>query len=312
MRSLSQHQRGVALLTALLVVALASVIAYGLLQAADRGLTGAQAGARGLQARLVARGLEEFAMSALLRDEAVSPGVDALGEAWAGALPPLPFERGFVLAQLSDLDGKLNINALVREDGSVDPLVQKRFLRLLERQRLPTALLPAMIDWIDADSLSSSGGAEDADYLRLNPAIRCPNRALTDISELSGLNGLDADTQRVLLRWVTAIPRSSPLNLNTAPWEVLDAIIPGLDETKLQALRPTGAAWRTIDDVRGALAALNLSLPQGEELNLGFSSRWFIATATVELDGAAYQFQTLLERAPGVLAVRWRQRGAVY
>lgn len=311
MRSLEQ-QRGVALLTALLVVALASVIAYGLLQSADRGMTGAQAGARGLQARLVARGLEEFALSALLRDEASSPGIDSLNEAWAGALPPLPFERGFVLAELADLDGKLNVNALVRDDGTPDPLVQKRFVRLFEQQRLPAGLLPAITDWIDPDTLSSSGGAEDPDYLRSTPGQRCPNRQLTDLSELRGVQGLDAESLRLLSRFVTALPRGAPLNLNTAPWEVLDAIVPGIDASKMQTLRPSGAAWRTIEDFRASLTSLNLQLAPGEELNLGFGSSWFVATAVVELDGASYQFQTLLERGPGVLAVRWRQRGAVY
>lgn len=310
MPRLERHQRGVALLTALLVVALASVIAYGLLQAADRGMNSAQAGARGLQARLVARGLEEFALSALLRDEAATPGIDALTDPWAGNLPPLPFERGFVLAQLEDLDGKLNLNALVREDGSPDPLMQKRFQRLLERQRLPASLLPAMIDWIDPDSLSSSGGAEDGDYLRLNPALRTPNRELSDLSELRGLAGLDEEMLRQLSRWVAAVPRGGALNLNTAPWEVLDAIVPGVDPAKLDTLRPAGVVWRSAEDFRLSLRGLNLELPPGEELQLGFASRWFRATATVELDGAAYHFQTLLERAPGVLAIRWRQRGA--
>lgn len=305
-----RRQRGVALLTALLVVALAAVIAYGLLQSGQRGLHSATAGSRSLQARLVARGLEEFALSALARDLANGGQTDSLSDAWAGTLPPLPFERGFVLTRIQDLDGRFNVNTLLRADGTPDALAQKRFGRLLTQLDLPASVLPALIDWIDSDSLSQPGGAEDVDYLRDDPAWRCPNRPLVDVSELRGLAGLDEAGYRRLAPLVSTLPREHRLNLNTAPVEVLRAIVPELDPDRITQLRPNGGRWQDIDEFRRALATQNLSLPPGEEPGLGFASRWFVATATVELDGAAYPFQALLERAPGVLAVRWRQRGA--
>lgn len=305
-----EHQRGVALLTALLVLALASVVAWGLVSNAQRSLAAASAGARGLQARLVARGMEEFALAALARDELLSPGIDHLGEAWAGSLPPLPFDRGFVSARLSDLNGRFNLNSLVRADGSADPLAQQRFERLLLALDLPATLVAPLTDWIDPDTQSLPGGAEDLDYLRATPGYRCPNRPLRDVSELVGLAGLDAETWKRLQPMVSALPRTSVLNLNTAPWPVLAAIVPGIDAAGMERLRPDGQHWSSIDDFRRALGGLSLNLQPGQEGGLGFASGFFLATAEIEIDGAGYRFQSLLERGGAVLAVRWRQRGA--
>lgn len=306
----SRSQTGVALLTALLVLALASAIAYALLDNAQRALAAATASDRGLQARQMARGLEEFALSALHRDGLADPGVDHLGEPWAGSLPPLPFDRGFVRARLQDLDGRLNLNALVRDDGTPDPVTQTRFERLLVELGLPAELKLTITDWIDPDSQALAGGAEDLDYLRERPAYRCPNRALSDASELLGVRGLDPPVWQRLRPFVATLPRGNPVNLNTAPWQVLAAIVPGIEADMLERLRPGHRPWRSVDDFRAALVDQQLSLATGEEIGLEVSSRFFLATAEVELDGAGYQFQALLERSPTVLAVRWRQRGA--
>lgn len=301
---------GVALLTALLVLALASVLAYGLLENAQRALSAASASARGQQARLMARGLEEFALSALNRDALADPGVDHLGEAWAGMLPPLPFDRGYLRARLVDLDGRLNLNALVREDGSPDPTTQQRLERLLVTLELPAQLKFTITDWIDPDAQALAGGAEDLDYLRERPAWRCPNRALTDPAELLGVRGLDPESWQRLRPFVSTLPRGALLNLNTAPWQVLASIAPGIQADAMERLRPGGVPWRSVDDFRAALGGLNLALAPGQEVGLGVASHFFLATADIELDGAGYQFQSLLERSPGQLSVRWRQRGA--
>lgn len=301
---------GVALLTALLVLALASALAYALLDNAQRALGAASATDRGLQARLMARGLEEFALSALQRDGLMDPGVDHLGEPWAGSLPPLPFDRGFVRARVQDLDGRLNLNALVRDDGTPDPVTQQRFERLLVELALPAELKLTITDWIDPDSQALVGGAEDLDYLRERPAWRCPNRALVDPSELLGVRGLDPATWRRLRPFVATLPRANALNVNTAPWQVLAAVVPGIEADMMERLRPDGRPWRDIAGFRASLADLQLALAPGQEVGLGVGSQFFLATADVELDGAGYQFQALLERSPSGMFVRWRQRGA--
>ena len=109
--SSGRDQSGVALITVLLIVFLASVTATSLAalqQIATRRSTVLQ---HQQQARLYALGAEQRAMLVLARDRKQSE-TDHPGEEWANPLPTFPVEGGAIKGSLRDLQGCFNLNNL--------------------------------------------------------------------------------------------------------------------------------------------------------------------------------------------------------
>jgi type II secretory pathway component PulK len=65
---------------------------------------------------------------------------------------------------------------------------------LEELPRMTPELAAAIIDWRDADSTVSDGGAEDDIYQRLNPPYHCKNAPFESIDELRLVYGMDMET----------------------------------------------------------------------------------------------------------------------
>ena len=110
-------QRGAAVILVLLTVALVAGLAAA--SVGDLGVAMDQVTGRHdqAQARQLARGAVDWARNVLAED-ARSSSVDHLGEAWATKVPPTPVEEGEVSGELQELSGRLNLNNLVRADGS--------------------------------------------------------------------------------------------------------------------------------------------------------------------------------------------------
>jgi hypothetical protein len=127
----SSRQRGVALITALLVVSLVTVIAVAMAtrQHIDVRLTGNLV--HGEQAYAYALAAESWARVILRRDD-IQSDHDSLDEDWATALPPIAVEGGQVSGKIEDLQGRFNINNLVMPDGKVSEADVAYFRRLLE------------------------------------------------------------------------------------------------------------------------------------------------------------------------------------
>lgn len=216
--------RGAALLAALLLVALATTIAYAI--SFDTGLSLRRAaGADGQdQAQLVAGGAEAIAAEALVRDR--RSGTTHARQDWARALGPIEVTPdAIVSAQLEDLQGRFNLNTLVDAQGKADPFAIEIFAELLRRAGLEPRFATLMADWIDADDQPiDATGAEDAIYTAHIPAYRPPNRPLTHASELLALEGMSFERYVRIAPYVTTLPRTTPLNLCSAPGIVLDAL----------------------------------------------------------------------------------------
>jgi general secretion pathway protein K len=221
--------RGVALILALVVVALATVIAtrIGAQSALDQRRAATLLAQE--QAFQVALGAEAWAIE-ILREDAENTKRDSLDEAWATPLPPIPVEGGTVEGGIEDMQGRFNLNNLVTTGGSKNVAMFAVFQRLLERLQLEPKWASLMTDWIDADTVADGiDGAEDGVYTGLTPPYRPPNRPITSISELLALPGFGIERYRRLQPFVAALPVGTPLNVCTAPGEVLDALAPSLN-----------------------------------------------------------------------------------
>jgi len=99
--------------------------------------------------------------------------------------------------------------------------------RLFTNVGVSPALVPAIVDWIDPDSIESSGGAESDYYLRLIPPYEPRNGPMPTIGDLRMIRGVDDATFAVLRQFLTAAPEPR-VNINTASPEVIAALLPQL------------------------------------------------------------------------------------
>src|SRR5437016_5038749 len=119
------------------------------------------------------------------------------------------------------------------------------------------ALVTAVM--IVAIAAAIAGGAEDVDYLSLNPPYRAANRPMASVEELRLIRGFDAKTVAALLPYVTVLPlATNDINVNTASPVVLAALVPGLDLPTAQRIAEERAStpYKTPDDFKSKLRGL--------------------------------------------------------
>ncbi|MDH5485807.1 MAG: type II secretion system minor pseudopilin GspK [Gammaproteobacteria bacterium] len=216
------RQQGVALITAILVVSLASVLAISLVNQLHLDISRSENILHHDQAYLYVLGVEDFALLALQEDE---KKYDALDEEWHTTKVVAPVEGGQVTGALTDLQGLFNLNNLTKGNKNFDQHLQ-HFKRLLKNNELDENLANAVIDWLDEDlETSIPGGAEDDYYLGLEKPYRTANYYFRSPSELRLVKGFDLqETYDRLIPLVATLPENTSININTAPREVLESL----------------------------------------------------------------------------------------
>ncbi|MDA1064521.1 MAG: type II secretion system protein GspK, partial [Proteobacteria bacterium] len=129
------YNKGVALLTALLITALLATLAITLKWNNALDIRRTIVMLNRDQAIQVALGAESWVQN-ILRDDLADSDTDHLGEIWAGDLPPLPIDGGEILGAIEDLQGHFNINNLIDADDKIDPVALKQFQDLLKALQL--------------------------------------------------------------------------------------------------------------------------------------------------------------------------------
>ena len=303
---MSARQRGVAIVLAMGVVALAAMAATAMMVTQSTWSRAAELSAAHAQAQTIVQAGADWARAVLSDDRRMS-NVDHLGEPWALRLPPMSVEGGELDGHIEDQQGLFNLNNVVKS-GKVNLVQLAHFQRLLSMLGLPTALAYTLADWIDADSEPQpQGGAEDDFYLALQPPYLAANRPLTDLAELALVSGFDDNVRARLRPFVSALPAFTAVNVNTAPPEVLAAIIEGLglDGARDLVAKRERAYFRDRND-------LLRQLPKGVLVaneDISVSSDYFMATLRVSIGGAQARGVALLARGNtgGWPAIVWRK-----
>ncbi len=220
-------QSGVALITAVLIIALAVTAAVTIAANYQLNFHRTENAFNSGQAWAYAKGAEEWAMAILARDQKDNTydAYDADNAWWNNGQPLLfPLPNGFIEGQLEDPQGKLNVNLLM--DGEKpDPNVRKAFERLFTNLNINPGLVCAIIDWIDANvEPACPDGAEQDIYRSLEVAYLPSDQPMQDISELRLVHGITQEIYDELLPHVTALPSNAVLNLNTASAQVLETL----------------------------------------------------------------------------------------
>jgi len=217
-----RHQQGLALITAMLVVAIAATAAAYLSLDQQIWLRQAMNQSDRIQADAVRQGAEDWAIAILDKDAKTSTD-DDLGENWAKPLPPLPVEGGQVAGQITDAQAKFNLNNLDPK-SSLFGSSKGIFRNILGSLSIDQNLIDAVIDWIDDDSNALPYGAEDIDYLQLKVPYRAANQPFTSVDELRLVRGFTPEIVEKLRPYITVLPQAAPINVNTASEQVLAAV----------------------------------------------------------------------------------------
>ena len=308
-------ERGAALLTAMLTVTLVATIASAALwqqwrqveiESAERG--------RSQTAWMMTGALDWTRL--ILREDALSAqgaGVDHLGEPWA-----LPVQESklstflsqdqqwregdaevFLSGQISDAQSQLNVMNLL-ENGQISLPALQRFGRLFERLNLPLQELQSMARQLQAAAAASksTGGAPSS-------AALMPQQT----HQLVWL-GLSPSTLAALNNFITLLPEATPVNLNTAPAEVLMASLPGVDLATARqwvSLRERGH-WASLDAARQAMGAAGQHLQSDQH---AVQTRYFEVTGRMRIDDVVQVEQLLVKREGNQVHMVWRLRSPV-
>lgn len=303
-----RRQRGVALITAMIIFAIAAIVATDL--AWDNALDVRRT--RMLlfrdQAVQVALGAESW-VAAILRQDLSETETDHLGEIWASDLPPLPIDGGDVFGRVEDLQGRFNVNNLIGAGGDVDEAALEQFQRLLASLELDPRLAGIIADWLDPDlDAAFPDGAEDPIYTGMTPPYRSANQLLSSIGELAAVEGMSKIVFDTLEPHITALPGRTSINVNTATPFVLQSLDESLsfgDVERLVSEREQGG----FSSVENAFS----SIVQPEQLNtLSETTNYFRLTVTVRIDTVRVTLYSVLQRGPqGSVSTILRSFGTV-
>jgi general secretion pathway protein K len=305
--SVPGRQRGVAVLTAMLVVAIGTIIAVNLMWEATLDLRRTESALAADQGLLYMQGAEAWAADILRQDQVDSPNSDNLSEPWATELPPLPVDGGTIVGKLEDLQGRFNLNNLIKPDGAQNDLARRQFERLLSLLNLDPGLAGAVVDWLDPDTeVRFPTGGEDVTYAGADPPYRTANSMITSPSELMAIAGFDRDTYAQLAPYVTALPIGTKLNVNTASAIVLASLSDDIDLPTAEGLvqQRDNANFADIDATFEGLVE-----PQVLKTIDGVSEH-FLLTATVTLGTNQLTMRSVLQRdASGITRALFRTLG---
>lgn len=292
---LKQHSRGVALITALLIMALIASLTYTLKWNNALDLRRTVVMLNRDQAIQVAIGAESWIQS-ILRQDLNDSDTDHLGEIWASELPGLPIDGGEIFGDIEDLQGRFNVNNLIGDDGEVDQEALEQFERLLLALGLDERFAGIAGDWIDSNQDTQfPNGAEDSIYTGITPPYRAANQMLSSTSELAALEGMDKTTLDILLPHIAALPGHTEVNVNTATAAVLqslDARITVADAESLLAERAESGFGEIGQSFAGLMD------PDDISRRLAETSEFFQLKVIVRVDTVRITYYSILERSP--------------
>ena len=236
--------RGVALITAMFVLALAAISATAMISSQQITVRRTENMINNDQSYAYLLGAEQIGAWALAQDKNKTDHISD----WRCLIPELceaaeqqdvwfPVEGGVVGGHVEDMQGRFNLNNLVDPNGQPSPVDIARFRRLLQAVGLEPDLVLAVLDWIDPDQNASfPDGAEDTHYMSLERPYRTHNGPFASPTELLLIKGFDYKSYRALASSICVLPLRSNININTASAAVIMSLADNVDAEEAQSL----------------------------------------------------------------------------
>ena len=282
----ADSQRGVALLTILLLVVSITVVAGAML--ASQKIAIRRSGLLFDQNQLLQdiNAGQQLAVT-LIRADAKLNDTDSEQDIWAQPIPPYTLGGHSIDIELRDEGSRFNINNLYH-NGAVDTAALAVFQRLLTQLNLEPDIAIALLDYQDADSeVYQDGGDENVVYAQQSNRgadTALPNQALLSIDQLAEIKGVDAQVLATLRPYITAVPYYLPININTASPVLFAALVEGASSQQMQSIIELQAkqAFSSVDDVWQLPVLSSVKAEQRKALTplLAVDSQAFMALIT--------------------------------
>jgi len=296
--AITRQQRGMAVISAMLVAALVTTVAAQLLWRQQLLISELENQQNATQAAWISDAAINWARVILAEDANIGQ-VDHLREVWTTRLPVTPIDggesAGYISGYISDQQQFFNLNNLLVENR-LNPQALKTLQRLLELLNIKPAQADAIADWIDADNMPlSTDGAEDNEYAALNPPYLAANQLLTETGNLIRVKGLNASTVNKISHFTTALPSSTSINVNTAPAEVLQIILANATLQDAQAIVASRneEAFKSLADFSQRIPNKDIAINQA---NLSVNSHYFLVTCLAQFGRSQIKTEALLFR----------------
>ncbi len=263
----AKQQQGVALITVLLVFALAAIITSEVASRNYRDIRKTANLINSKQAYHYALAGEQYARQILYRDYDEDPVSDQLTDSWSDIREIFDIDNGQMTIEISDLQGRFNLNNIVDAGGRINNQALSDFNQLLEVLDISADYGPQLVDWLDKNTVASIGGAEDDAYQPLD--YLAANQAMGDRSELRLLSDMRFEDYIRLKDYVVALPHQvkdqqigiTKYNINTLAAKMVEALSGSGDEG-ISAIQQRGGystvnEWVSSGDIGPLLIARN-------------------------------------------------------
>lgn len=319
-------ERGAALLTVLLIVAVIAVIAGTALERLRLSTRLAGNAAAIEQGRAYANAAETLALARIGALLGRSPNRVTLAGGWSGRPFGLPLPGGAAaVARVTDGGNCFNLNGLVTAAGQgvfvAEPVQRTRFARLLRLTGAPAQVAEQVAsgtaDWIDSDDQPLPQGAEDAAYLRGETPYRTSGALMADVSELRAVAGVTPELYGRVRRLMCALPVAQPaaVNVNTLLPEEAALVAMQFPDTVGVGAARQALLRRPPAGYGDASAFLNLFTANGANVDgqrsFAVTTRWFSLRIDVDQGGTTVEERALIDAnrlPPRLVSRQWGEQ----
>jgi len=291
----TRRQRGTAVIAAMLVAAAAALAAANIIEQQSLLVDTLARERDRAQAQWILRGGLDWAR-VILQQDGQRP-TTRLDDAWAQPIVRLQIggdggdfggsRQALFSGRIEDEQGKYNLRQLVA-GREIVPEAVAALARLFGLLDIPAELADAMAQRV-------LDGERDG-----------PAPGLRRLADLASMDDMQAETLDALRAYLTVLPRAARVNVNTAPAEVLSAVLPALSLTQARELveqRARGLWFTNAADFFNRMGAAPNAYPD----RFAVRSDWFLVTGEVALADAVVSTQALLRRGNASQApqIRW-------
>jgi general secretion pathway protein K len=318
-----RRERGVAVITALLLTTLAISIVASLFWQQQVQVRSMENQRLHLQTKWILRGALDWASLVLFQDGLDHRDYTALDHVWATPLAETRLDQyierervegenfdATLSGNIVDACSRYNLRNLAADNGSVDEGQLEAFRTLLQNLQIDPGLAARAAAYVSAGQPVQAVAPENDDNPPGNPPATNPQASrrnvpglpvkFLQVDDLLIVPGFTPVIVERLRPFVIVLPERTPVNVNTAPPEVLSAMVKGLSVSEANSLvvRRKQAAWR---DLAYFTSAVN-DRPSRAEGGLAVKSDWFLVDSRIRLDRAALDAEALIHRYPTLIA----------
>jgi general secretion pathway protein K len=321
----SKRQKGAAIITAMLVVALAATIVSTLYARQNVAIRSIENRLNLSQARWIERAATDWAKVILRADKRTAGAVDHRAETWAVKVDQTKVDetvtaggkldsvqaRATLAGAMEDAQGFFNL-ANLQKDGKLDEVELDTLRRLMQflsvSPQLADAIAQAILDKLPRDK-------EGKPVVSAVVSDQLPFKRPADLIAVAGV---DQYTIRLLADHVVILPKRTAINVNTATPEVLASALSAINPTNQAGVvtnfdlpraraiseMAVNAPFTNLEDFRRR-AGIDAPLASGR---FDVKTGYFLMKGVVRYDRIVSRTATLFDRTGNLTEVVWQDR----